>query len=44
MILKEKNRLENFERTNGESYEFCFNTAVQVVKTHVIGYKVHLNQ
>ena len=41
MMMKEKNRLDDFSRTDGESFEICFNTAMQMVKDNINAYKIH---
>jgi hypothetical protein len=44
ILMKERNRLNDFESTNGETFEICLNQATQEVKKHMISYKVYQNQ
>ena len=39
ILLQEQNRNNNFERTNGESFEYTLDQAVQIVKEKVICFK-----
>lgn len=36
ILLQEQNQNNNFERTNGETFEYCLDQAMQIIKEKIV--------